>query len=140
MINPRDGNCCINLSPGGKPMLFLPVFLFFIGGIIISIRYLIKNIDREKYVFKFAWLLITLLPSVFSKEAPHALRVIGVVPVVYMFSALGMYYVYDIFRRKNLTHTIVIMCIFYFVIIVYNLHAYYYTWAQSQTANRFSGW
>ncbi len=42
----------------------------------------------------FAWFFVMLLPGFLSTEAPHALRTIGVLPIVMIFAARGMWWAF----------------------------------------------
>ncbi len=51
------------------------------------------------HTFLFSWFLVMLLPGFLSIEAPHALRVIGVVPVVMIFAAIGFWWFVNLISR-----------------------------------------
>jgi len=76
-----------NLS--GSPMLIWPIGILFILGMIIAVIKFIK-VNKLIYGFIISWFIIMLISSFLSVEGvPHALRSIGVIPVTYIFSALG---------------------------------------------------
>ena len=45
------------------------------------------------------WLATMLLPDILSRESPHQLRAAGIIPVVYVFPALGLIAAVDWFRK-----------------------------------------
>ena len=95
-----DGNWRHNFS--GSPELLWPVGILFLIGFILLIKNLIISLKNKNYSlllsssFLLSWFFIMLLPGVLSYEGiPHSLRVLGVVPVVYIFSALAAYWLYE---------------------------------------------
>lgn len=114
----------------GEPMLFLPVFFCFFGGFLMSMWRFLKGVEQEKYFFLLIWLITMLLPSVFSTEAPHALRTIGVIPVVYLFSGLFLSQTYEFLKRKFKKIAIFVLFLFFFGIGYYDVNAYFNRWAK----------
>lgn len=53
------------------------------------------------HTFLFSWFFIMLLPGFLSTEAPHALRTIGVIPVVMIFAAHGFRWVINFMLRYH---------------------------------------
>jgi len=95
-----DGNWRHNFA--GFPMLPWPVGILFLIGFFLSINYLIKSIKIKDYslftisCLLFAWFFAMLLPGVLTYEGiPHALRIVGVIPIVYIFVALGGWWAYE---------------------------------------------
>lgn len=88
----------------GWPELSLPIGLFFAIGFI---RELIIWLKRKHGhfsttgTFLFSWFFIMLLPGFLSTEAPHALRTIGVIPVVMIFAAHGFRWVIGLITRYH---------------------------------------
>lgn len=113
-----DANWRHNFS--GQPELLWPIGIFFIIGFAISIKKAIKAI-REKDNLQFAiynlqlcWFFFMLLPSVLSYEGiPHALRTIGVIPPVMIFSSMGAVFVFEklskIYKNKRIFYAIAII-------------------------------
>ncbi len=80
----------------GLPMLPVLCGLLFIAGVSVSLAKLIRALKEKDYdqigVYNFLifGFLTALLPGVLTIEGiPHALRVLGVVPFVYIFAAIG---------------------------------------------------
>ncbi|MEK7078281.1 MAG: glycosyltransferase family 39 protein [Patescibacteria group bacterium] len=89
-----DGNWRHNLS--GRPELFWPIGLGFLIGFITIVRHRMSY----KSIFLIGWLLIMLLPNFLAPEgAPHALRALGAMPAVFIFSALGLNAIYKKIQR-----------------------------------------
>ncbi len=74
----------------GSPELFLPVGLLFLLGIWLSIkRFAFEN------KFLLSWLAIFLLPNILTTESnPHALRALGAMPAIMIFSGIGLVWFY----------------------------------------------
>jgi len=74
----------------GSPELFLPVGLLFLLGIWLSV----KQFTFEDKFLLF-WLAIFLLPNILTTEGnPHALRALGAMPAVMIFSGIGLIWFY----------------------------------------------
>ena len=70
----------------GRPV-FGPVSgaLFYLGLILALLRW-----RHPQYAFLMLWLPLALVPSMITDSAPSFLRASGALPVVYIFSALGV--------------------------------------------------
>jgi len=151
-----DGNWRHNYVD--EPMLYWPVGIFFALGLFISIIQLSKKIKRsfkkedinskitnENSGFLISWFLIMLLPAVSTAEGiPHALRTIGVIPVVYIFTALGFYWsvkkanlfigseFYPKFLKK-ISKPILEFTIILFLLntAAFNFNKYFFDWAKN---------
>ena len=89
-----DGNWRHNLA--GRPELFWPIGLGFLIGLIATARHRMSY----KHIFLIGWLLVMLLPNFLAPEgAPHALRALGALPAVFIFSALGLNAIYEKSQR-----------------------------------------
>jgi 4-amino-4-deoxy-L-arabinose transferase-like glycosyltransferase len=99
-----DYNWRHNLS--GSPQLLWPIGVLFLFGFLFSIKKLfysfkIKNYQLlAVYCFLFSCFFAMLLPGVLTYEGlPHSLRTIGVIPVAYIFAALGGFWLFE--KMKN---------------------------------------
>lgn len=77
-------------------LLYLIVAPFLILGFLKAIQ---KRGEREKILV--FWLLISIIPSAVTKDAPHALRTIFVLPLPLVFSALGVKTTLDLIKEKS---------------------------------------
>ena len=88
-------------------ILFLVGFLFVIFKGIYYAYYTPRNNDltfvmSRNYGFLLLWFIFTLLPGILTSEGiPHALRTIGVIPVVYIFAGLGSWKIYQFFEKNT---------------------------------------
>ncbi len=96
-----DANFRHNL--GGSPMLDMITGIFFWVGFVYSLLK-IKKIEH--------FLLLTLfgamsLPMVLTAEGiPHALRLVGAIPVVFIWIALGINFVVEKINNKNVKYIV----------------------------------
>jgi len=141
-----DPNWRHNFS--GSPVLFWPTGILFLIGIALSIRDLIISLKNKNCSLFFAhcsllsWFLIMLLPGILTYEGiPHSLRVIGVIPVVYIFVALGSLKVYQFFERNTKRKKLLIFACFLFLIAISfsEFDKYFFDWAENpEVENAFS--
>jgi len=81
-----DGNWRHNVS--GAPELWFPVGILFALGIVMHASSLRRKKHWQISLFLFGWIILGLLPVIFSNEGiPHALRALLVIPPVMMISA-----------------------------------------------------
>lgn len=77
-------------------LLYLVTALFLIIGII---KLLVKANVQEKLLL--CWLIVSILPSAITKDAPHVLRTIFVLPLPAVLSAIGLKTVADFLAKKD---------------------------------------
>ena len=94
-----DFNWRHNLS--GSPQLLWPIGILFLIGFIFSFKKLLSSYKNRNYQslsvysFLFGWFFVMILPGALTYEGlPHSLRTIGIIPVVYIFAALGGYWLF----------------------------------------------
>jgi len=135
----------------GLPQLFWPVGILFIIGFLALARDLIQEIrEKEKNSYKimvyltlFLWFFTMLCPAIFTAEGlPHALRTIGVIPIVYLFAAFSAVNFYALFKKMSLIKRKIIKtfaaCLL-LGLIYHSFYAYFFDWARKkQTASAFS--
>jgi len=96
----------------GEPLLFWPVGVFFVIGLLKSISKMFKKIRKHghpatSHILLLSWFFIMLAPSFLTWEGiPHALRSIGVLPVVMIFAAEGTWWFFETlihwYREKDI--------------------------------------
>ncbi|MCP6719137.1 MAG: glycosyltransferase family 39 protein [Patescibacteria group bacterium] len=137
----------------GSPQLFWVIGIFFLAGIITSIRELKKSIINKDhslftvYSLLIAWFFVMLLPGILTIESiPHALRAIGTIPVVYILAGLGAWKIYQWIRSigENWSESfkkllIFSSIIFLLLIAVSQFNKYFILWStHPETKNAFS--
>jgi 4-amino-4-deoxy-L-arabinose transferase-like glycosyltransferase len=126
----------------GKPMLYWPLGLFFLIGFAFSLKEIIKNflIKREcdskiiPYLILFSCFFSMLLPGILTSEGiPHALRVIGVIPSLMAFSALGGILVFDFLKKIKANRFLVYFFLILFLVNItfHEYFQYFEAWAKN---------
>ncbi len=135
-----DGNWRHNFA--GQPMLPWLIGILFVLGMVLSIKSLISSIKNRNYslltihCLLLSWFFFMLAPGFLSAEgAPHALRVIGLIPVVYIFSALGSVWAFErirMFFRTKWQVRFFYCCIFILLslVVVFEFSKYFYYWGE----------
>lgn len=130
-----DANWRHNFS--GASMLPFSVGILFLMGFFASIKEIknsIKNKNNPSFIvhsFLIAWFFIMLLPGILTYEGiPHALRVVGVIPVVYMFAALGGIHIYSWFYKnvKNKKLLVLASVLFLIMTAAGQFDKYFFKW------------
>lgn len=100
-FNPRD-----NIP--GQPMLGWPIAIFFAIGILKEAWHWLSRKHGHLspvHTLMFSWFFVMLLPGFLSTEAPHALRTIGVLPIVMIFAARGIWTFFNLSESwESITH------------------------------------
>jgi len=136
-----DPNWRHNFS--GSPMLPWPVGILFLIGIILSFKEIFKKSnyqsENRQSLFTFYFLLFTffimLLPGILTFEGiPHSLRVIGVIPVVYIFVALGFWWIYQKLRQNTKNKKLLLAgCILFLVAVSFSeFNKYFVQWGKNK--------
>jgi 4-amino-4-deoxy-L-arabinose transferase-like glycosyltransferase len=130
-----DYNWRHNIS--GSPLLFWPVGILFLMGIFSMF---FKKYRSKESIFLIAWIIIMILPGALTCEGiPHALRVIGVIPSIFIFSSLGFFFLKEKIKLKE-NIVIKISLIFFLVSFVFvSTSRYFLVWGKNQEVqNAFS--
>ncbi len=69
-----------------RPVFALPAALAFVAGGIIAVR---RARRAPAHGAALLWVGVMLLPTILAEDAPHMLRAVGVLPVLFVFPALG---------------------------------------------------
>ncbi|MFW6282918.1 MAG: hypothetical protein ACOC1P_02585 [Minisyncoccales bacterium] len=133
------------------PQLLWPIGIAFILGVIfatIRIYYHFKNKEFyyiTPYLILFSWTGIMLLPGILTFEGlPHSLRVIGVIPPVYIFAAIGFFFLKEKIdmknkkegsKRKNII-TIIILFTFIMGLAFTQYNKYFNKWGENKEVER----
>jgi 4-amino-4-deoxy-L-arabinose transferase-like glycosyltransferase len=132
-----DPNWRHNFS--GKPMLFWPVGILFLLGFSLAIKEIIVSIKNKSlflppsYFLLLSWFFIMLLPGILTREGvPHSLRVVGVIPPVFIFSGLGAFWVYQFLEKKFKNKLILnaLVLFFLFFVLTSEFNKYFFVWAE----------
>ena len=136
-----DANWRHNFS--GSPMLPWPLGILFLIGLILSFKEIFKKSNYQNknyqllstYYFLLTTFFAMLLPGILTYEGiPHSLRVIGVIPVVYIFVAVGGLKVYQFFNQNtNKKKLLIIASILFLVAMGFSeFNKYFFDWGENK--------
>ncbi len=141
-----DPNWRHNLS--GSPMLPPALGILFIAGFVISFRKIILSIKNKNWSLEIGhwslivWFFVMLLPGVLTYEGlPHDLRVIGVIPPVYIFAGFGFWKSYEWLnpKIKNKKLLFAVCCLLFIEIGYAEYDKYFIDWGHHpETKGAFS--
>ena len=130
-----DWNWRHNLA--GSPMLIWPIGVLFIIGFILIIKNMFSQIRRPIFenlpnILLLAWFFVMLLPAVLTNEgSPHALRTIGVIPVICILAAFGLIWIISKLIQFNKKLVWFAMVVFLIYPTVFNFNKYFYQWGKN---------
>jgi 4-amino-4-deoxy-L-arabinose transferase-like glycosyltransferase len=108
-------------------------FLHFFRLLYLRIFKKIRDFRLEIHAFLLSWFFIMLAPEFLTAEGnPHALRSIGTLPVVFIFSGLTFDYMLRFFSNHNYFYRKIIMALLIGIFIfigIFNTVKYFYFWA-----------
>ena len=114
----------------GKPMLFLPVGICFVIGVLWGVRFSLRGADRRErfaYTFLLAWMAIGLVPVVLSNDSiPHALRSLIVTPAVMILAAAGASALAPVLPRHRVFR--VLLCAVPLLLALEAYHSFFLVW------------
>lgn len=104
---------------------------FYLGAI-----YLVKE-RRQWQVLILGWILLGPIASSVTKEAPHALRSLIMVPAIFIITAYGIYKIYNLVNKTGYKY---ILVIFYILFLLYGYEKYYLYYFQDYRRNYSWAW
>lgn len=126
-----NGDCSWRHNLHCKPELILPVGILFAMGFFLAIARVWKKRSAalgEGLVL--AWFFVMLLPEVLTMERiPHSLRAIGVIPAVFMLTAIGADKLFSAATGKKLWSGLLVLVIFFSG--AYDVYRYFHEWAHN---------
>jgi 4-amino-4-deoxy-L-arabinose transferase-like glycosyltransferase len=81
-----------------RPVFDLALGLCFLLGLATVLR---GASQRQEYALLLIYAVVMLLPTIFAEDAPHFLRAAGVLPVLFVFPAVGLKRVWDALRART---------------------------------------
>lgn len=90
-----DGNPRHNIPT--EPEIAWPIAIFLAMGFLKELHHWLERKHGHfspVHTLLFTWFIVMLLPGFLSTEAPHALRTIGVLPIIMIFAARGLWWVF----------------------------------------------
>lgn len=101
------GNLQHNIPGFGN--LYLAESIFIILGIYFSF----KNSYKWRWLL-FYWLIISPIPAAITKDAPHSARMLAILPLPHILSAIAIVEIYQILKNKSLKYFYIIVILFLF--------------------------
>jgi len=89
-------------SVPGRPLFDPLTSVLFFAGLLIAIW----RSKQSVYIFILIWLAVTMLPSAVTPKAPSLVRLIGAIPVVYLFPGLSAQWLMRRLRQRRSIHTV----------------------------------
>ncbi len=122
-----DNNWRHNIA--GKPLLFLPIGIFFLVGIFMGI----KKISSVSLI-SFAWLITAAMPVVISNEGlPHTLRAIIMIPPIFILASLGGIEIHSWLSKFFTKKILFAVCSLLFIVLIYEAYwNYFISWGKNQ--------
>jgi len=94
------------------------------------------------YCLLLSWFFIFLLPGILTYEGiPHALRTIGVIPVVYILIGLGAWKIYEFLNQNTAKKILLFIALILFLLAtaIFEFNKYFVKWAKNpEIENAFS--
>lgn len=127
-----------------SPMLPFSLGLLFLVGVIASLKGFFISFRNKDYsllaVYSliFSWFFVMLLPGILTSEGiPHALRVLNVIPVVYLLVTIGFFWVYkklkeNLKEEKKIKILNILTIFFLFTVGFSEINKYFYNWAERE--------
>ncbi|MEK7568097.1 MAG: glycosyltransferase family 39 protein [Patescibacteria group bacterium] len=135
----------------GKPLLFWPVGILFLIGILLGLRMFFEKASRrpgglreeysQAFLVLFSWLIIAALPVIVSNEGiPHALRAILMAPAVFILAGVGGVWLMEKIKNPRLPIKIFNFTLSFYVLIftfciwlIFNAYnSYFIKWGKSE--------
>lgn len=92
------GGSNYQFSLPGHGLLYLVGLPFFIFGLVVSL----KNYGREKWAqLILFWLVLAPIPSSLTRESPHALRALVILPLPMLITGLGLHTIYNWLEKRK---------------------------------------
>jgi len=127
----------------GQPLLFWPIGILFIIGIILGLKKLIdinrdslRDIYRYSFIILFSWIIIASLPIIISNEGlPHALRAILMIPPVFILAGVGGVWLYKkmTYNLQPTTYNalLIAICLLLIGIVINAYYSYFIKWGKN---------
>ncbi|MBI4359198.1 MAG: glycosyltransferase family 39 protein [Candidatus Nealsonbacteria bacterium] len=117
------------LSPGLGILMFL--------GLFVLARYLVRECRQREWPkvavqgFLLSWFFVLLLPGVLTSEGiPHSLRTIGVLPVAYILTGLGLFWLKERFTKRPLVF-VTALALVISLGVFFDPYRYFFVWARN---------
>jgi hypothetical protein len=112
-----SGGSHYQFSVPGRGLIYSINIAFFVLGLF----HLARKRNKES-IFILSWLLLSPIPSSLTREAPHVLRAITMLPTPMIISSLGFFFLLDFLKKRKINTQFAIP--FYLVILFFLMESY----------------
>ncbi len=123
----------------GRPVFDAFNGLFFYLGLGLTLVSLFHSKYRWRSFFLLTWLFFMLLPGFITGDSPHFLRTIGVMPLAYIFWAIGLAWTMERTWLKPWHSSYFLLLTAYCLLLTLTSYDYFYRWANSPGARQIYG-
>jgi 4-amino-4-deoxy-L-arabinose transferase-like glycosyltransferase len=117
------------------PHLLLPVGIVFLLGLVLAgKRAFQKDCRASGYGLLCIWFAILLVPQLLTLDAPNSVRVVGVVPPVFMFAGLGADAIYE--RLKHRKAYVYAFFLAFILVGAVEIYRYFIVWGRNPEVAR----
>jgi hypothetical protein len=116
-----NGGTQYQFSIPERGLLYIVNLPFFYYGVYLAIRKA-ANKDR-RYIFLLLWFLISPVAGSITKENYAVLRATPMLPLPQMFSAIGVFAIYEILNKKHLKY-VKVFGLFYLILLLLCARSY----------------
>lgn len=134
-----QGGSHYQFSIPGQGILYLSDMLFFFLGIAITILKALKldyeknSWARRRWLMLLAWLILAPIPACLTRETPHVLRLITILPIPMILSSVGFVWFVRRLKYASLaTLTYVIIAVLFlenYAVAYFGDYAKNYSWS-----------
>lgn len=121
-FNPRwlAGNAGFDIFKApGKGLLYGFELVLILIGIVFILR--TKLLDVSYKIVLFGWGLIAVIPAAITTDAPHAMRILNILPLPQILGAFGLAYLFGFVTRQKYQIKLFVVGIF---ILLFSLNIY----------------
>lgn len=102
------------------------LYIIFLPFLIYGLYYIFKNYISHKWLM-IVWLVLSPIPSAMTRFVPSASRMLIILPILSILSAIGLISCFRFIRRLRLKHlTLLFISILFVFNMSYYLHYYYF--------------
>ncbi|MGQ9492827.1 MAG: ArnT family glycosyltransferase [Anaerolineae bacterium] len=114
-----------------RPVFDPPMGALFLLGLVISLA---RARQHQEYAFLSIYCFIMLTPTILAEDAPHFLRAVGVLPVLFAFPAIGLNWTWEAVQARTSRGAASLLAALLIGISLYaTVHDYFLCYVRSET-------
>ena len=106
----------------GKGLLYGFELALILIGVVFILR--TKLLDVSYKIVLFGWGLIAVIPAAITTDAPHAMRILNILPLPQILGAFGLGYLFGLVTRQKYQIKLFVVGIF-ILLLSLNIYAFY---------------